>query len=232
MFLHPAQLLGRRGAVRRPGDAQSPGQGVRLHHPARRRAGRRRPRTRRCSDNKRFRVVWEVLNALRAHDDRFNAMINSHQPGQASDGNDLRSDHHRQPRPHRPRGRQRPPERPAAVAAVRLWSSGGTRSTGPDRGQGRRPASTGTSGPPTSSTSAEAQIARINAILASSSPAGHRGVRAVPDRAAGQPQRLDRRRRGDLDAQPAPDHRTGVRRPVRARPASPPATRSRSPCNT
>ena len=27
-------------------------------------------------DNERFRVVWEVLQALRAHDDRFNAMIN------------------------------------------------------------------------------------------------------------------------------------------------------------
>ncbi len=29
------------------------------------------------NDNKRFRVVWDVLNALRSHDDRFNAMINS-----------------------------------------------------------------------------------------------------------------------------------------------------------
>ncbi|MCE5291419.1 MAG: DEAD/DEAH box helicase [Nocardiaceae bacterium] len=29
------------------------------------------------SDNKRFKVVWQVLNALRAHDDRFNAMVNS-----------------------------------------------------------------------------------------------------------------------------------------------------------
>lgn len=28
-------------------------------------------------DNKRFRVVWQILNALRAHDDRFNAMVNS-----------------------------------------------------------------------------------------------------------------------------------------------------------
>ncbi|MCI1747343.1 MAG: DEAD/DEAH box helicase family protein [Acidipropionibacterium sp.] len=28
-------------------------------------------------DNKRFRVVWDVLNALRAHDDRFEAMINT-----------------------------------------------------------------------------------------------------------------------------------------------------------
>ncbi|GAB88168.1 DEAD/DEAH box helicase [Gordonia rhizosphera] len=29
------------------------------------------------NDNKRFKVVWQVLNALRAHDDRFNAMVNS-----------------------------------------------------------------------------------------------------------------------------------------------------------
>lgn len=29
------------------------------------------------SNNKRFKVVWDVLNALRAHDDRFNAMINT-----------------------------------------------------------------------------------------------------------------------------------------------------------
>ena len=27
-------------------------------------------------DNKRYAVVWTVLNALRAHDDRFNAMVN------------------------------------------------------------------------------------------------------------------------------------------------------------
>jgi len=27
-------------------------------------------------DNKRFKVVWTVLNALRAHDDRFNALVN------------------------------------------------------------------------------------------------------------------------------------------------------------
>lgn len=27
-------------------------------------------------DNKRYRVVWQVLQALRAHDDRFNAMVN------------------------------------------------------------------------------------------------------------------------------------------------------------
>lgn len=28
------------------------------------------------SDNKRYKVVWQVLQALRAHDDRFNAMVN------------------------------------------------------------------------------------------------------------------------------------------------------------
>jgi len=27
-------------------------------------------------DNKRYRVVWQVLQALRAHDDRFNATVN------------------------------------------------------------------------------------------------------------------------------------------------------------
>ncbi|WP_182358554.1 DEAD/DEAH box helicase [Tomitella gaofuii] len=29
------------------------------------------------ADNQRFKVVWQVLNALRAHDDRFNAIVNS-----------------------------------------------------------------------------------------------------------------------------------------------------------
>ncbi|MFE5117552.1 DEAD/DEAH box helicase family protein [Arthrobacter koreensis] len=29
------------------------------------------------NDNRRFKTVWQVLNALRAHDDRFNAMVNS-----------------------------------------------------------------------------------------------------------------------------------------------------------
>jgi predicted helicase len=29
------------------------------------------------NDNVRFKVVWQILNALRAHDDRFNAVINS-----------------------------------------------------------------------------------------------------------------------------------------------------------
>jgi len=28
------------------------------------------------SDNKRYRIVWEVLQALRAHDERFDALVN------------------------------------------------------------------------------------------------------------------------------------------------------------
>ena len=28
------------------------------------------------NDNKTYRVVWQVLQALRSHDDRFNAMVN------------------------------------------------------------------------------------------------------------------------------------------------------------
>ena len=47
--------------------------------------------SRALADNRRFKVVWQVLNALRAHDDRFNAMVNSvalnaqRNPGSVSD---------------------------------------------------------------------------------------------------------------------------------------------------
>lgn len=37
------------------------------------------------ADNKRYRVVWQVLQALRAHDDRFNAMINKIELNRAKD---------------------------------------------------------------------------------------------------------------------------------------------------
>jgi len=39
-------------------------------------------------DNKRFRVVWEVLNALRAHDDRFEATVQSINLNQGRDPSD------------------------------------------------------------------------------------------------------------------------------------------------
>lgn len=37
-------------------------------------------------DNERFRVVWQILNALRAHDDRFDSMINKASLGQDISG--------------------------------------------------------------------------------------------------------------------------------------------------
>jgi predicted helicase len=37
------------------------------------------------SDNKRYKVVWQVLQALRAHDDRFNAMVNKIELNRARD---------------------------------------------------------------------------------------------------------------------------------------------------
>ena len=37
------------------------------------------------SDNKRYKVVWQVLQALRAHDDRFNAMVNKIELNKAKD---------------------------------------------------------------------------------------------------------------------------------------------------
>src|SRR5690625_7694326 len=38
------------------------------------------------ADNKRFRVVWQVLNALRAHDERLNAMVNTRAVDAAAPG--------------------------------------------------------------------------------------------------------------------------------------------------
>ena len=38
------------------------------------------------NDNKKFRVVWQILNALRAHDDRFDATINKASLGQDVSG--------------------------------------------------------------------------------------------------------------------------------------------------
>ena len=37
------------------------------------------------SDNKRYKIVWQVLQALRAHDDRFNAMVNKIELNQSKD---------------------------------------------------------------------------------------------------------------------------------------------------
>ena len=54
---------------------KAPGQAVRLHHPAGRHPAGITPEEA-LSDNKKYKVVWQVLQALRAHDDRFNAMVN------------------------------------------------------------------------------------------------------------------------------------------------------------
>ena len=84
LFLHPrnsivdvVQSVGR--VMRRRG-----GQGVRLRHPAHRHPGQHDPEAA-LADNKKYRVVWQVLQALRAHDDRFNAMVNKIELNRARD---------------------------------------------------------------------------------------------------------------------------------------------------
>ena len=72
---HATQLAGGRGAVGRSRDAQCAGQEARLHraaggHPPRRGA------TRGAERQQDHKVVWQVLQALRSHDDRFDAMVN------------------------------------------------------------------------------------------------------------------------------------------------------------
>lgn len=41
------------------------------------------------NDNARFKVVWQILNALRAHDDRFNAKVNSIALNETNPGEEL-----------------------------------------------------------------------------------------------------------------------------------------------
>ena len=52
---------------------KAPGKELRLHHPAGRVPAGVAPEEA-LSDNKRYKVVWQVLQALRSHDDRFHAM--------------------------------------------------------------------------------------------------------------------------------------------------------------
>jgi len=45
------------------------------------------------NNNERFKVVWKILNALRAHDDRFNAMVNKIQFNKTGTGNNPTGGH-------------------------------------------------------------------------------------------------------------------------------------------
>ena len=45
------------------------------------------------NNNERFKVVWKILNALRAHDDRFNAMVNKIQFNKPGTGNNPTGGH-------------------------------------------------------------------------------------------------------------------------------------------
>ncbi len=45
------------------------------------------------NNNERFKVVWKILNALRAHDDRFNAMVNKIQFNKPGRGNNPTGGH-------------------------------------------------------------------------------------------------------------------------------------------
>ena len=83
------------------------------------------------NDNKRYRVVWQILNALRAHDERLDAVIN--QGGLGQDVSDRITDSHRRSAEHQ----QRSAELDAVTATIedlpvrskrdRLWNRQGPR---------------------------------------------------------------------------------------------------------
>ena len=136
-------------------------------------------------DNAKYQVVWEVLQALRAHDDRLNAEINKI---------DLTK---RRVGPHQRHWQSAATVNAERTAASRARSaleplpsskSGATPST---HASSRRlaHAATGRTGPRASPQIAEAHITRINGAARHEPRSGARGVRQVPRRLAGKSQR-------------------------------------------
>ena len=162
-------------------------------------------------DNKKYKVVWQVLQALRAHDDRFNATINKIELNKTP-----------------PAVRSASSDRPAATdpaATAPAISSSDSRFAEPrgvarrdlrqDRPEGRRPPLLGGLGQATSPRSP-------SATPPASAPCSTTRHRRAPRRSTGssaelrcEPQPGDQPRRRHRDALPAPHHQAGLRCAVR-----------------
>jgi hypothetical protein len=219
----PAQLAGRRGAVGGPRHAQRAGQEARLHRlPVVIPAGIEPHEA--LNDNQTYKVVWQVLQALRSHDDRFDAMVNKLDLTGADpeDGGHRR---HRQGRlgarrpgqgrawPARREGRRPATGAPSATAdrrdrpSSRSSRSRSARSSGPSTRSSCRRWATATTGRTGRRTSP-----RSPAPTSTASPASWRTRRTRASarrstrsrRAARRPERQHHRRRDHRDAGPAP----------------------------
>ena len=167
-------------------------------------------------DNERYKVVWQVLQALRSHDERFHAMINQ------IELNKRKPDRLRiidvTPRPDRPDQPAEPESEQLSLdygfdgfrdaMYARIVAEGRRAEVLGDLGQGRRRHRPGPHHP-------HQRPAHRPGVQR------REGVRGVPRRSARQPQRGHHPRRGDRDARPAPHHR------ARSSRRSSPATTSR-----
>ena len=179
------------------------------------------------SDNKRYKVVWEVLQALRAHDERFNAMVNRSSSTPATE--DRQGQRHDPRRSHRPDHRTIPTDgKPAraeqlAMFALAEWRDAiyarivekvGTRTYWEDWAKDVADI-------------ADAQITRINASSTAASPKAAAAFDGFLQGLRGNLNDSITRDDAIEHARPAPDHPAGVRRALRGATTSPPTTRSR-----
>ena len=163
-------------------------------------------------DNTKYAAVWEVLQALRAHDDRFDAMVNRI---------DLTSQRDRQDQHHRCRrgGGERDVESRRATQQT-LALSLANLDEWRDAVYAKIVAKVGSrryweDWANDVAKIAERHITRITALLDDDRTTVSRGLRELPRRAAGQSQRVHHPHRCNRDARPAPHHSSRVRRPVR-----------------
>jgi predicted helicase len=172
------------------------------------------------ADNVRFKVVWQVLNALRSHDERFDAMINSIALNTGStktgEGSNQLLGAHIGPTT------DDPPDIDTTIAGGPTLIALFSLSRWQEAVYTRIVDKVGTrvywdQWAADVADIATAQITRDqrDSRCPRHEPSYLRAVRAVPQRVARQPQRVDHPRRRDQYAVPASDHQTGVRRAVR-----------------
>jgi hypothetical protein len=184
------------------------------------------------NDNKVYKVVWQVLQALRSHDDRFDAMINKldligrHRKMEVIAITDKaekrpKSQGHRQSKAgkgevrHRHPGSTMPKGKPTQAELQFEGRRNRNAPSTPRSSKNVATAATGKTGPTTSPRS-PAPTSTASPIVWRIRPTPERRLPSTPSpRTARRPQRQHHRCRDHRDARPAPHHQAGLRRPVR-----------------
>ena len=203
----------------------SPGQGLRLHHPARRRPRRHRPRRRRSPTTSGSRSSGRSSSAplprrpLRRHDQQHRAQQGPDSPARKAMTSSSAATSAPRWRPHETRRQHRATEprgRSCHQLALFCLTAVAGRDLRPHRREGRHPRLLGGLGRRRRRhRRCPASPASTPCSTAPTTPTSARAFDRSSTGSARQPQRRDHRRRRDRHARPAPDHQAGLRRPVR-----------------